>query len=165
MKNKKAVSGIVATVIMIALVMAVAGVVWVVVTNLVSEQLEDVGSCLDVIGKVSLEQRYTCYNSSSKITQFSITIGDINVSKVVVAISGAGATKSYEIAREPTTIPGLTDYYGNSEIKLPNKNEGLTYRSSDFDSKPDSIKLYPVVNKKQCDATDTITELSSCLLL
>ena len=51
-KNKKAISGIVTAVIMIALVMAAAIIVWVVVNNLVTEQLGEAESCFMIFGKV-----------------------------------------------------------------------------------------------------------------
>ena len=61
MINKKGVSGIVATVIMIALVIAIGGVVWAVVNNLVSEQLDDAGSCFNIFEEVSFNNQYTCW--------------------------------------------------------------------------------------------------------
>jgi flagellin-like protein len=162
--NKKAISGIVATVIMIALVIAIAGVVWVVVTNLVSEELEEAGTCREVLGKITINPQYTCFNSSSNEFQFSIGIGDIEIEKVIVAISGAGTTKSYEITQIPDEEAGLRFYDGGPGIYLPKKNEGFTY-VLDIEERPDSIIIYPVIKGKQCDASDSISEISDCLLL
>lgn len=162
--KRKGVSGIVATVIMVALVIALVGVVWNAINNLVTEQLEDAGTCLDIQGKVKLERRYTCYDSGK--TQFSLQIGDINVSKVIVQISGEGTTKSYEITKEPQPIPGLTLYNGNTTVWLPGADGGLTYISTDFTSRPDLITIYSVLGTKRCDSSsDFISEISSCLLL
>ena len=163
--NKRALSGIVAAVIMIALVVAIAGVVWMVVTNLVTEQLEEAGSCLDVTGKISINGQYTCYDSATNETFISIGLADINVSEVVVAVSGAGTTKSYRITNDAQTITGLKNYDGSPNIVLPGENEGLTYISSEFTTRPDTIRVFPVVKGKQCDATDVLTSISSCFLL
>ncbi len=166
--NKKAVSGVVATVFMIALVVAIAGVVWVVVSNLVSEQLEEAGTCLDVLGKITINPQYTCYNTSAGELQFSIGVGDIAVEKVIVAISGSGTTKSYDISQISRDDTGLKFYNGSNSIYLPEKNEGFTYILNTSEAGlgiPDSIIVYPVVKGKQCDASDSISEISNCLLL
>jgi len=163
MRNKRGLSGIVAAVVMIALVMVIAGIVWVVVTDLVSEQLSEAGSCLDVLGKVDINYQYTCYNSSSNEFLISIGIGDIDVEKVIISVSGAGASNSYEV-NQTGGDENLRSYDGSGGAILPGKNSGLTYRLR-VDGKPDSVKIFPVVSGKQCDATDTATTISSCLLL
>jgi len=163
--NKKGISGVVATVILIALVLAVVAIVWGVVTNLVSEQLEEAGSCFEVFDKVSLNNQYTCYNATAtpKNFQFSINIGDADINEVVVMISAEGTTKSYSIADTPQDI-GLTFFHNKSnEVWLPGKNEGFTY-VADFSSKPDSVQIAPVVNGKRCEISDSITNIGSCSL-
>ena len=166
--NKRAISGVVATVIMIALVIAIIGIVWVVVTNLVSEELEEAGTCLDVLGKVMINPQYTCYNASGDYFQFSIGVGNIVVEKVIVTISGSGTTESYEISQTPDDSTGLKFYNGSASIYLPEKNEGFTYILDTVEvglGRPDVIKVYPVISGRQCDASDTISDISDCLLL
>ncbi len=163
MRNKKGLSGIVAAVIMIALVMAIAGIVWSVVTNLVSERLEDAGSCLDVLGKVNFNHEYTCYNFSSNEFLISVGIGDVDIEKVIISVSGSGTSNSYELNRTGGSSE-LRNYTGGTDIKIPDKNSGLTYRLS-LSGRPDSMKIFPVAGGKQCDATDSATGISSCLLL
>lgn len=167
-QNKKAVSTIIATVLMIALVIAITGIVWVVVSNLVSQQLEEAGTCLDVIGKVSINHQYTCYNITGKELMFSIEIGDINISKVVVSVSGSGTGNSYEIEKTPKTITNLKNYSRGEIIRLADSNGALTYRLDTESTElgmPDSIRIYPVINGKQCDATDTLSEVGDCSLV
>ena len=162
--NNKAISGIVATVIMIALVVAIAGIVWVVVTNLVSEQLEEAGTCLEVLDKVTINSQYTCYNVSEDHLQFSIGIGDIIIEKVMVSVSWTETTESYEISQDSKKEVGITFYNGTEEIFLPDKNEGFTYvLDTSSKGRPDSIKIYPVVKGRQCDSSSSISEINSCL--
>jgi len=163
--NKKGLSGVVATVILIALVMASVAIVWGVVTNLVSTQLEEAGSCFDVFGKISLNNRYTCYDTTTNTTVIGLSISDIDVGSIVVLISGAGSTKSYEITNDAQTIEGLVNYGGGTDIKLPGKNGGSSYNSSDFNSKPDSIQIAPIIAGKQCEVADSISSIESCALL
>ena len=73
MKNKRGLSGVIAAVLMIALVMVVSVIVWVVVRNLVEGKLEDVESCFGDYGKITINSRYVCYNFTSNKFQFSIT--------------------------------------------------------------------------------------------
>lgn len=87
-KNKKAISGVIAAVIMIAVVMAAVIIVWGAVIPMVREQLKGTESCFGIFEKVTINSMYTCYNSSSNSFQFSINIGDIDVEKVIVSISG-----------------------------------------------------------------------------
>jgi flagellin-like protein len=166
--NKKAISGIVAAVIMIALVIAITGIVWVVVTNLVTEQLGQAGTCLDVLGKISINHQYTCYNATGGNFQFSLGIADVDVEKVLVSVSGGGTTKSYEITQESSTQNGLTFYNGSANIWLPEKNEGFTYildTEAEGLGKPDEVRIYPIIGGRQCDSSDSISQISSCISL
>ena len=161
MKNKKGLSGIVAAVIMIALVMVIGGIVWTVVTNLVSEQLEDAGTCLDVLGKVNINDQYTCYNTSTNEVLISIGVGDLDVEKIIIAVSSESASNSHELTETSQDID-LKNYDGTSGVKMPGKNSGLTYRLSG--ERPDSIKVIPVISGKQCDVTDSTSSITSCQL-
>jgi len=164
--NKKAISGVIATVIMIALVLAAVAIVWGVVTNLVEEQLESSGNCFDIFGKVSINPSYTCYNTSDKKFLFSVSVGDINVDKIIVSVSGQGTTKSYTLTNDNQTISGLTRYPGGeTNIIAPGNNSGLTYISSEFPSRPDSIRVSPVVGNTQCEVSDSLQVIESCALL
>lgn len=160
--NKRGVSGVITVVILIGLVMATTVIVWTVVNSLVSDRLGDAEACFGNFEKVTLNNRYTCYNSSSSKTMFSINIGDIDVDGVVVSISSEGTTKGYTITDTNSTISGLTDYFGGASIIIPGKNSGLTYIATEYPNKPDSINIRPVINGKQCEVSDSIIEIDSC---
>ena len=165
-KNKRGLSGVITVVIMIALVMAAAVIVWVVVNNIVKGQLEGVESCFGVYGKVTINNQYTCYDTIGKKFQFSIKIEDIDVDSVLVSISGEGATKSYTIKNVNESISGLGPYpSGSGDVALPGKNSGLTYIESTFITKPDLIQIAPVIDGKQCEASDSLSEIDDCLLI
>jgi hypothetical protein len=166
-KNKRGISGIVAAVIMIALVMAIGGIVWAVISNLVTEQLEEAGSCFDIFDKVSINNKYTCWNDTAGNEMlFSINVADAEIDKIVVSITGTGVTKSYTLEQTEGAINGLITFPGRSpDIKAPGINEGLTYITTEFSTNPDSITVYPVVGDKQCDVADTLTSIDSCILL
>ncbi|MBU4069763.1 MAG: hypothetical protein KJ646_02165 [Nanoarchaeota archaeon] len=171
--NTKAISAVIATVILIALTVAVISIVWVVVNNLVTTELEGAQSCYGVFDKVTINNRYTCYDSSDPSSdkfQFSISIGDIPVDEVLVSISGEGQSKSFKITNNATTIENVENYpAGTLQIKLPGINSGLTYiydlTAGGFSTSPDKIEIAPIVNKKQCGVSDSLSDIENCLLL
>lgn len=167
--NKKAISGVIAAVILIGLTIAIVSIVWVVVNNLVTTELEGAQSCFGVFEKVTINNQYTCYDSSSIKFQFSINIGEIELDGVLVSISGGGITKSFKITNNATTIENVLDYTGSPLIKLPEINSGLTYvydlTAGGFSSSPDKLQIAPIVNKKQCGVSDSLSDIENCFLL
>ncbi len=166
---KRGLSGVITVVILIALVFALVSIVWVVVNNLIQSELEDVESCFGVFGEVTINSRYTCYDSISNEFQFSINLKDIEVGNILISISGDGAVKSFTITNEDQQIANLANYkstgFGTDQIKLPGKNAGLTYVTDAFSNAPDSIEIAPIINGKQCDVSDSLSEIDNCLSL
>lgn len=166
-KNRKAMSTIVTAVIMIALVMVAVAIVWVVVRNIIQDRLEGAESCFGIYEKVTINNIYTCYDSTNSQFQFSINIRDIDVDKVIVSVSGAGATNSYELTNQSQTIENLANYestgFGTDIINLPEKNSGLTYVASGFTAKPDLIQIAPVIGGELCGESDSLAEIDECI--
>lgn len=164
-KNRKGISGVVAAVLMIALVMVVAVIVWVVVRNIVQDQIGSVESCFGVYDKVTINNRYTCFDTTYGRFQFSISIGDIDINSLIISISDSihGETKSYTLTN---TLKDLDiDPYpaGAGDVKLPEKNGGDTYII--YGTEPDLIQIAPVVNGQQCEVSDSLSEIDDCSLL
>ena len=168
--NRKGLSDVVTTVLMIALGVAMIAIVWVIVNGLVKSSLSSAGSCVDTFDKVKINSRYTCYNSSSKEFQFSIDIRDISVDEVVVGISAGGSSVSFRLNNGNSQINNLSTYPNHGiNVSLPGKNAGLTYlfnmSGAGFSGKPDSIRLAPVMGTNQCEATSSLEEIDDCNLL
>lgn len=180
--EKKAISGVIAAVLMIALVMASISIVWVVVNNIVEDKLSEAGSCFDVFDKIEIDDRYTCYtmkedgsDSEGKTIyvpnelNFSISVGDIDVQEILVSISSSGKAESFNLK------PGFTDpnvkSYGNNygdQINFPGKNSGQTY-SFNLDrvdmGKPTSIQIAPIIGGNTCEVADSLQFIDNCLAL
>jgi uncharacterized protein YxeA len=166
-KNKKGLSEVVAVVIIILLVIVTTAIVWTSVNSLIKNKTEGVKSCFDVefSDQVVFNNEYTCYNSSSREVQFSLSIGDVEIQKAIVTISAGGSSKTFIIFNEVSTFPDLVTYPNrNLSITLPPKNGGLTYIATGVNENPDWIKIAPYVDDKQCEITDTIYELQDCSL-
>jgi len=170
MINKKALSTVIATVLIILLVTAATAIVWSFVNNIIKERTEGVQSCFDVEAseKVTLDGYYTCFNPTEGEVQFSIIIEDAEIDGLVISISAGGSSKSFTLTNEETVVPNLKPYKGNYEdaVKLPGKKEGNTYVAKGFipELKVDWIKIAPVIGEKQCGASDSTYQIDDCSL-
>ena len=163
--NKKGISTVIATVLMIAIVIVIVGIVWISISGLIGQQIESSESCFGNFGKVTLDKRYTCYNPSSNELQFSINVGDIVLDSVLVSVSSQSGAKSFEI--ENTTISDVKRYGGvyGEIIEIPEKNAGVTYVvnvSGLGITNPDSISIAPIINKNQCEVSDSLSNIGVC---
>lgn len=167
--HKRGISGVITAVVMIALVMALSSMVWIIVNNLVKEKLDEAGSCFDTFDKVNINNKYTCYNSSSKELQFSISVEDIELTELLVSVGGGGESKGFKLNKEGLTTDYLFSYPEREQpVFVPEKNSGKAYL---FDtvaagiSSPSSIQVAPVVGGKQCEVSDSLQSIDRCLAL
>lgn len=165
-KNKKGISEIIITVIMIGLVLAAAAIVWGVVNSIISGKIKNTESCFGNFGKININSQYVCYDDTAKTFQFSLEVADVSdIDKILVSISGTGATKTFTL-NTTGKVDNLANFgstgFGTDTITIPSKNEGKSYITNFFVSKPDSIKIAPVIKGQQCDPSDTLNEISYC---
>lgn len=165
--KKKGLSPIIATVLLVALVVAAGAMIWVVVNNIITSQLDQSGTCFGVLNQVTINNDYTCYNSTAKKLQFSINVGDINLSGVYVAVSFGGGAKSGVLTSTPLEAGSDITTYPNGEAgaKMPNRNSGSTYFFSGITLPPLSVSVAPIVSGRQCDAADTLDAIDDCSAL
>lgn len=173
--NKKGLSGIIVTMILIAITMAVVVIVWTIVNNLVEEQTEKAASCFGIFEKVTIDDKYTCYNYNTNEIQFSINIVDVEVDEILISISASSGSKNFRIKSDEEIINNLRYYSGsyNSPVKLPDKDGGTTYifnwtnalyPGSEKNS-VNQIKIAPMINQKQCEPSDSATDIVNCEIL
>lgn len=165
-KNKKGVSAIIASVLLIAIVLVIGGIVWGVVTNLVSNQLEESGNCLEAFNKLEINNQYTCYNASSQELLVSVSVKDIDLNEMLISVSGSGVGNSYTITPSGASGGNIDSWPVAGNPIIPERDSIRTYIiSGDFQTKPDSISLIPIVKGTQCDKSDTLSQIDSCSLL
>lgn len=172
-KNKRALSTVIATLLIILLTVAAVVIVWKFVQNMVNpEKLAGTQSCFELTSgeKITINDYYTCYDKTSNTVQFSIDMKDAQVDAVVVSILVGGNSKSFTLTNNDTNISNLKPYKGNAgynATRLPGKNEGRTYVAEGFESgvgKVDWIKIAPVIAGKQCDPSDETSQIDYCAL-
>ena len=163
MKNKKALSSVVTAVILIAITIAAVAIVATMINSFVKERLDKGKSCYDIIGKVQVNEEFTCYNATGKYAQVSLSLGQISPAKVIVGLMYDNDSRVYSIYAENKTIPGVTNYPLNTTgVKLPSEESGKTYIMSDIESKPVRIQVAPMMGETQCEVIDTLTPVDNC---
>lgn len=92
--NKKGVSGIIAAVILILLVIVMTGIIWVVVKNLVSDELDDVSAGTS---RISLEIKNTEINQDNVAIRVKRNIGKGNLTKIKFIVSDGKDKKTVDL--------------------------------------------------------------------
>jgi flagellin-like protein len=171
-KDKRAISGIITTVILIALVMAASLIVWGVIDSMIRDKMGKSEACFEVYEKISLNERYTCYNPSEGTFQFSVQVGDLEPEKLLIGIGQEAGTKTITLEKG-ANITGVKDYgemdseYGNAIDYGTSGNWGKTYivnlsASGMYTGTPDYIQIIPIVKGHQCEPSDRIEKINTC---
>lgn len=179
--NKKALSTVVATVVIIMLTVAAIAIVWTFVKQMVDRNKNQVESCFYAESgeKITLNGLYTCYNDTNtpndgdfEEVAVSLNIADIPVEAVVISIMAGGSTKTVTLTNTLTAYPDVKNYNGpggfDYALSLPGENSGKTYVIAGFPgglTEVDWIKIAPIINGNQCGVTDQILDVSDCDLL
>lgn len=165
--NKKGVSAIIATVILIALVLVAATIIWSFVRNMVDERLEGADSCLNVFDKIKLNGLYTCYEKDTKDLLFSVSRENVNVTEIRVVVLADDATTIFKFDKDGVDDPtNSLEGYGGGDLAMPLINEGKTYvYPASFTNTLEYIQIAPSVGDKLCDVSDKIDPIPTCVEL
>ena len=169
-RNKKGLSGVVVTILLIALAIVLISVVWNVVDNLVNERLDQAGSCFGNFDKIDIGDRFTCYDFTNKLVRISVDRKDIELDGIIVSISNNLSSTSFILKNEPEIINNLW-YSGSSSeepVKVPDQNAARTYiydwsdKIASEGAAPEAIQVAVIIGENQCEVSDTITDIISC---
>ena len=160
--EKKALSAIISTLILIIMVLVATTTVWIFVKKNVNGNLEQAKTCYDILGKIKLNSEYTCYDRVSQATHFSIEVGNITLDKLLVGLKTEDDSVVYTLTNQEQTIPGLKNYDNTDQVKLPDKNSESTFISTGLTTEPTTIEIAPIINNKNCDIIDSISDIGFC---
>lgn len=169
-KYKKGISGVVATVMLIALVLVMVSIVWFMVNGIIEGRTEQASSCFKVVAgnNVFINREYTCIQGDE--LRISVGIGDLEVDGILVSISDESNTKSFKLEDGSSFnyVKYLSgDNYGES-VDVPGLNSGKTY-SVDLSilgiENPDIIRISPEIEENQCEVSDSVYEIPLCSIL
>ena len=148
--QKKGVSAVVATVLIIMITVAAVGIVWAVIIPMIRDNLGSSNLCNDVDISIATLGGYTCYDSVQKIVAVQVQKGpsDVSVSRIDFLLSSAGNSYSENLS------------YGFA------KNEYHTfYLPASTLSSVDGISIAPVLSTgKSCGRISLASSLPNCNL-
>ncbi|MFA4952986.1 MAG: hypothetical protein WC584_02080 [Candidatus Pacearchaeota archaeon] len=151
--SKRSLSTVVATLLMILLVVVAVAIVSQIIIPMVKKDLSSAGNCLDAIGNVQFNTKYTCYTTPPLKVKLSIEVKKVNVDGFVINVFGAGNAESYTI-KEGNTDTSIS-MPGSPNIILPKENEAKTYEIIlDMSDIPETITLAPIVGSETCEKSD-----------
>ncbi|MBI2124437.1 hypothetical protein HYT92_01465 [Candidatus Pacearchaeota archaeon] len=158
MHRKKAVSEVIATVLIILIVITAIAIITPILINFARSKLTQGQSCFDMLGKLSFDDSgYACSNSTG--TFVTINVGDIDIDEIKAVVYKSGSSTPLTIKNG--TAADVEMFGGNTSIQLPPKGGSLTYAlKCSGCTNAESASLIARANGRDCDqATDT-TELS-----
>jgi FlaG/FlaF family flagellin (archaellin) len=164
MDDRKGLSQIVSTVLLILLTVGAAAGIGAVVVTFVRTNLNNAGACNGVQGKLSLNPDYTCYYQPSGKVLISISRNDLAMQSILVAVSSDNSSRTFYLTDEPQNITGL-NYYNSatsSNVTWPINESGKTYCLSGFQGTPTEIQISPRISNVQCGVVDSITSIPAC---
>jgi flagellin-like protein len=147
--QKRGVSEIVATVLIIVIVVAAVGILWTVVSPMIKNNLNQI-SCSDIKLTIDLDKELTCSDISKNRTTIMIKRGadNFNITGLKVSLISNGTSF-------------------NTQIKAPEPSQILTATISDTKFNSDEVKIIPIINyngkQKTCDIVITST-VPTCTL-
>jgi flagellin-like protein len=166
-KNKKGISAIVATVLIILITVAAVTIVWAAVIPMIRDNVEGSTLCLEATQGLSIGTRdgYTCYNSTgynitadwkSVNVQLSRASNDFDLVDVQVLVSSGGNTESTRLV-EDRGETGLPDVNQEKVFTVP-------FYAPDGNA-ADSVQVAAIIGtgntEKICEAVN-IVELDEC---
>jgi FlaG/FlaF family flagellin (archaellin) len=155
-KNKKAISAIVATVLIILITVAAVTVIWAAVLPMITGKLESSQVCSEAVSQVRLlDEGYTCRSSDGNNVSIQIKhlAKEFDLADVQVLVSSGGDSTTFELSNATTTLVPT-----GANIPFPGINEEKVYiiNTSLISGTIEEVQIAPVVaignSEKTCDA-------------
>jgi len=147
-KNKKGLSAIVATVLIILVTVAGVAIVWAAVIPMLNNQLKTGTQCFDAESQIALlDEGYTCDNSSDGNVSLHVERGpkEFDLVGIQVLVSQGGNTESF-------TIDNIT--------LMPGANEGRVYVVNPSVNGSEQVQIAPIIavgnTESICGVTSTV---------
>ena len=163
MKNKKAISAVVSTVLLLLITIIAVSVLAAFIIPMIRNNLEGTG-CIDILGKVNIDKSsYACYDSDG--VKLTIKVGDLELEEIVVAIYNdeQGSSTSYQLVKGEVEGVEMLSGVDVSEIQIPGKLTKKTYVFTNevFTTGTTKASVAGVVAEKICQESEEIV-LTEC---
>jgi len=163
--QKKAVSALVATVLLILITVAAIGIIWSAVMPMINKATQYGQACMSARLQINTDSGYTCYNASGVVLA-NIDRGaeDFVPSAIQVIVAGGGQSKVFKILDNQATS-GVTMLGGAATLYIPGTNEEKTYVITSGLTTTSEVAVAPVVKvgntEKICDVSSRVA-LTAC---
>ena len=160
--NKKGISAIVATVLIILITVAAVTIVWVAIIPMVSDQLESGTACLDAVTQLQLvDAGYTCVSTDGSNVSFQIKHGpkSFDLVDIQILISSGGSSDSFNLLDTTTLSPSPMSI---EELPKTNEERVFTIDTSTVEDMGniDNIQIAPIITvgntEKTCDVSASL---------
>ncbi len=169
-KNKKALSAVVTTLILVMVSIAGIALVWASTRGVINKQIKSSEACYGIEEKIEFDSKNTCYGKQGNdyYVRFQVNVKDVELQKLIISVSSNSEQQGYTLTNE-TQDPGVLglERYPNADADLvvPGINQGFSYKTETFDEIIDNIEITPVIDDYQCGIADSISGLEDCALL
>lgn len=101
--NKRGVSTLIATVLIVLIVVAAIGIIWGAIMPLITQSSETGKMCSEITLTINTEAGYTCYDSAKQKASIMLSRGteETELEGAQVNILSEGKTKAYELRKNP----------------------------------------------------------------
>ena len=160
MNNKKGISAIVATVLIILITVAAVTIIWAAIIPMINNQLESGTVCLDAVSQVTLvDAGYTCVNDLDNVSlQIKHGAKAFDLADIQVLISAEGTTTPFTLVDNAN----LTDGTDVEKTHLPKSNEEKVFVIDTAIANIDKVQIAPVV---EVGATENTCDVSATKVL
>lgn len=127
-RNKKAVSALVATVLLILITFAAVGIIWGAIMPMLNRATQLGQACMNARLSIDTTQGYTCYDAEKKQANIMVARGaeDFELVGMQIGLASAGYVKSYEIRPGSSSI----DSYTKLLLHMDGTNGSQTFTDS-----------------------------------
>lgn len=144
--DRKGVSPVVATVLLLVLTIVIGGIVFSVVIPFVNDSLGESKECLDTFEGVEFpESQFNCYgiNAGAEETGFSVKVNKEGISKVKVALIDSNGNSDVVEIYDGVTNPSIRPIGGalNDALEFPSVSGQRTYVANKFYKKAEISAL------------------------
>jgi flagellin-like protein len=162
MVNKKAISPVITTILLILVAIAAVGVVAGFIIPFVRENLRS--ECFDAVDQIEIDtaSKYTCYymEDGHAILNVSVKRGakPLGIERFMITVFGEGESDTFDVKEGlllPEELGRVRMLDGSEIIEIPKVREMKTYSLNTTLSEITSTEIAPVVSGNvQCDAAD-----------
>ena len=135
--NKKAVSAIVATVLLILITVAAVGIIWGAIMPMLNKATELGQACMQARLTIDTTSGYTCYDESKKQASVMITRGaeEFELAGMQVGLSSGGTLTSYNVRPNVSGGSGGIDSYAKLLLHMDGSAGSTTFTDSSLSPK------------------------------